>query len=41
MVLDESLIGCGFFAQKHLNAWRDLAPRDPGAPAEVPAVAEP
>ena len=20
------LIGCGFFAQNHLNAWKDLAP---------------
>ena len=21
------VIGCGFYAQNHLNAWRDLAPR--------------
>ena len=30
MLLDGGLIGCGFFAQNHLNAWRDLAARDPG-----------
>ena len=31
MRLDGALIGCGFFARNHLNAWRDLARRDPGA----------
>lgn len=30
------LIGCGFFAQNHLNAWRDLA----GAGAELVAVCD-
>jgi predicted dehydrogenase len=23
--LDVALVGCGFFARNHLNAWRDLA----------------
>ena len=31
MTIDGALIGCGFFAQNHLEAWRDLAGRDPGA----------
>ena len=31
MILDGALIGCGFFAQNHLHAWRDLGGRDPGA----------
>ncbi len=31
MMFNGGLIGCGFFAQNHLNAWRDLAARDPGA----------
>ena len=26
-MLDGALIGCGFFAQNHLHAWRDLMPR--------------
>lgn len=26
-----ALIGCGFFARNHLNAWRDLKDRSPGA----------
>ena len=26
-MLEGALIGCGFFAQNHLHAWRDLAPR--------------
>lgn len=25
--MDGALIGCGFFAQNHLHAWQDLAPR--------------
>ena len=28
MRFDGALIGCGFFARNHLNAWRDLARRD-------------
>lgn len=49
MLLDGGLIGCGFFAQNHLNAWRDLSARDPGArivavcdtdPAKAQAAAE-
>ena len=31
MILDGALVGCGFFAQNHLEAWRDLGKRDPGA----------
>ena len=30
-MLDGALIGCGFFAQNHLHAWRDLSARTPGA----------
>ncbi len=39
MILDGGLIGCGFFAQNHLNAWRDLASRDPGARPRAQIVA--
>ena len=46
---DGALIGCGFFAQNHLHAWKDLEALDPGArlvavcdtdPAKAKAAAE-
>jgi predicted dehydrogenase len=30
-IFNGALVGCGFFAQNHLKAWRDLGSCDPGA----------
>src|SRR5688572_15104170 len=31
MTFEGAIIGCGFFAQNHLHAWKELEGRKPGA----------